>query len=417
MLAQKAWLTVTLVTTLFALSACGGGGGGNGGSTPPPPPPPGATFTLSGSVSGLSGSGLILQSNGGGDLAVSASGTFSFPTAVTSGTAYNVTVKVQPTNPSQTCTGTNSQGTANANVSNIAFTCTTNTYTVGGTISGLIGSGLVLQNNGSADLAATADGAFVLPTAVPSGGSYNVTVLTQPGNPPQSCTVSNGAGTITSSNIAAVVVACGAPTFTIGGTLTGLLGSGLVLQNQDGDDLVVSADGAFTFATPLVSGGNYEITVLKQPVDPLQSCSVSDASGTVANASITAPTIACTTQYARFANVPNSSDNTLSIYAVDAETGHLRARGYATTGTRPTAVAIDPSGSFVYVANQNAGTISAYTINATTTAGLTPVAGGPVAAGGNPNSVSVHPNGRFVYVATRARTTSTPTRSMRLPER
>ena len=39
-------------------------------------------------------------------------------------------------------------------------------------------------------------------------------------------------------------------TYTIGGTVTGLT-STLVLQNNGGDDLTRTADGAFTFATAL----------------------------------------------------------------------------------------------------------------------------------------------------------------------
>jgi len=53
---------------LFALlvSACGGGGGG-GSSNPPGPIPPGGptTYTVSGTVSGMVGTGLVLTNNGG----------------------------------------------------------------------------------------------------------------------------------------------------------------------------------------------------------------------------------------------------------------------------------------------------------------------------------------------------------------
>ena len=45
-----------------------------------------------------------------------------------------------------------------------------------------------------------------------------------------------------------------APTYTVGGTVSGLAGSGLVLRDNDGDDLPVSADGAFAFATELAGG-------------------------------------------------------------------------------------------------------------------------------------------------------------------
>jgi hypothetical protein len=53
---------------------------------------------------------------------------------------------------------------------------------------------------------------------------------------------------------------------TIGGNVTGLSGTGLVLQNNGGDNLAVTASGAFTFATAIKSGTAYAITVLTQPV-------------------------------------------------------------------------------------------------------------------------------------------------------
>ena len=47
--------------------------------------------------------------------------------SLANGAAYNVTVKAQPANPSQTCVVTNGMGTiAGANITNIVVTCTTN---------------------------------------------------------------------------------------------------------------------------------------------------------------------------------------------------------------------------------------------------------------------------------------------------
>lgn len=78
------------------------------------------------------------------------------------------------------------------------------TFTVGGTISGLLG-GVVLQNNGAGNLSVSSNGAFTFTGSVTSGAAYNVTVLTQPGL--QTCTVSNGSGSA-SANVTNIVVAC-----------------------------------------------------------------------------------------------------------------------------------------------------------------------------------------------------------------
>jgi hypothetical protein len=54
----------------------------------------------------------------------------------------------------------------------------TATYTIAGTVSGLTGTGLVLQNNGTDSLSITADGSFTFSTPIADGSTYNVTVLT-----------------------------------------------------------------------------------------------------------------------------------------------------------------------------------------------------------------------------------------------
>jgi glucose/arabinose dehydrogenase len=82
------------------------------------------------------------------------------------------------------------------------------TYSVGGNVSGLEGSGLVLQNNGGDDLAIGTNGGFTFPTELESGEDYEVSVATQPGNPLQECTVSNESGTIGSSDVTDVEVVC-----------------------------------------------------------------------------------------------------------------------------------------------------------------------------------------------------------------
>lgn len=87
-----------------------------------PPPSPVATYTVSGTVSGLTGAGLVLRNNGAGNLTVAASATaFTFAAPVNAGSAYAVTVLSQPTG--QTCSVQNGSGTTSANVGNVAVSC------------------------------------------------------------------------------------------------------------------------------------------------------------------------------------------------------------------------------------------------------------------------------------------------------
>src|SRR5688572_10241243 len=75
-------------------------------------------------------------------------------------------------------------------------------------------------------------------------------------------------------------------TFTVGGTVTGLAGSGLVLQNNGGGDLAIANNGAFTFTGRLADGASYSVTVLSPPTAPLQTCSVANGSGAIAAANV-----------------------------------------------------------------------------------------------------------------------------------
>jgi environmental stress-induced protein Ves len=278
------FVSLALLVSLF-LTSCG-----TSGPTPPPP----ATYTIGGTVSGLAGTGLVLQDNGGNNLTVNASATsFAFTTAITSGSSYKVTILSQPSSPAQSCAMTHGSGTATANVTNVSITCTTTTYSIGGTISGLAGTGLVLQDNAGNNLTVGANAtAFTFTTALDAGASYAVTVLTQPSSPTQNCVVSKGSGTA-NANVSTVSIAC-TTQYTIGGSITGLVGTGLELQNNGANNLTVSPNAAtFAFTLPIASGSSYKVTVATQPTVPTQNCVVTGGTGTAGTA--TNISIACTT--------------------------------------------------------------------------------------------------------------------------
>jgi hypothetical protein len=235
------------------------------------------TFTVGGTLSGLSGT-VVLQNNGGNTLSLSANGNFAFTTALTSGAAYNVTVLTQPAG--QTCAVANASGNVTANVSNVTVTCTTNptTVTIGGMVTGLTAAGLVLQNN-LGDNLTIASSPFTFPTAIASNSPYFVSVLAHPVG--LTCTVTaNGSGA-SAANVTNVAVTCvnnATTTVTVGGTVSGLAGAGpLTLRNSvfnngvvTNTDLPITSNGAFTFpAIPMRSV--FGITVLTQP--PGQTCS------------------------------------------------------------------------------------------------------------------------------------------------
>ena len=100
---RRGRLGVVCLALLLALGGCGGGGGGSSGTSSP-------SYTVGGTVSGLTGSGLVLQDSAGGTFSVSGNGSFAFATALASGDSYAVTVMTQPSN--QTCIVNNGNGTA-----------------------------------------------------------------------------------------------------------------------------------------------------------------------------------------------------------------------------------------------------------------------------------------------------------------
>lgn len=82
-------------------------------------------------------------------------------------------------------------------------------------------------------------------------------------------------------------------TATIGGAVSGLVANtSLVLQNNGGDSLTVTANGPFTLKTPVTGTDVYAVTVLTQPTNPTQLCTVAGGSGT-AKANVTNVTVSC----------------------------------------------------------------------------------------------------------------------------
>jgi hypothetical protein len=167
------------------------------------------------------------------------------------------------------------------------------TFTIGGSVSGLSsGAKVVLQDNGGDSLTVSANGAFTFTTALAGGAGYAVTVATEPSG--ESCTVSAGSGTVGTTNVTGVAVSCAPlPKYTIGGAVSGLSsGAQLVLEDNGGDNLTVSVNGAFTFTTALPGGAAYAVAISTQPAG--ETCALSNASGTVSTSNVTNIAAACT---------------------------------------------------------------------------------------------------------------------------
>lgn len=369
---MRGWLHRLIgCSAVLTLVACGGGGSD------------GAVATISGSVSGLAGSGLTLQATSGNAVTVTANGRFEFPNAVRLGTTYNVVVQTQPGNPWQTCVVTGGTGTVQGNVENVQVVCTTNSFNITGTVTGLNGSGLVLQGPAGEMLSIDDNGEFAFNTRVASGGTFEVAVANQPTSAsparPQTCRVEGGTGTVTNADVSSVHVAC--------------------------------VDDPARFAYVISSESNavsaFRIEATTGVFHPVPGSPFATGPRPVA---ITL------TPDGRFAYVPNGDSGDISAYSVDQTSGALTplaaspiAVGAAGTPTRHLLpVTIDRTGTIALVADPNGPIVSAmepqhdnlhaYRID-TVTGALIPVSGSPFDTGGNiPLSVTLHPTQRVAYV-------------------
>ena len=201
--------------------------------------------------------------------------------------------------------------------------------------------------------------------------------------------------------VAAILTLSGCPfqvNYSIGGTVTGLIGSGLVLQDNGGSDLTVTANGTFTFRDRVANTDAFTVTIATQPSNPVQTCTVRNGSGTIEKASITNVIVSCT-QAARFAYVTNQMSNTVSAYVIDSTSGLLTpAAGspFSSIGTTPVALQVDPNGTYLYVADNSSNTLSSYSIDSVSGA-LTPL-NFSVVTGTSPVAIAMHPAGTFLYV-------------------
>lgn len=261
------------------------------GQSPEPVPGP-SEYLLRARVSGLKGT-LVLTS-ADQTLTATVDGVHAFPLPLADGTAFNVTIQRQPVN--QACTiGPGTAGTISGQSILIDISCDVPLYSVAVMVSGLQGSGLVLQNNFSDDLAIAGNGQASFATKLASGRPYGVSVGTQPtlpgGDPIERCIVVQSTGIIAIEDVV-VAVECSippAPHYTIGGTVAGLKGR-LVLRN-DRDDLIVVSNGDFQFALPLTRGKNFDVSVAQQP--SAQQCGVTGGSGQVDSADVRSVTVVC----------------------------------------------------------------------------------------------------------------------------
>jgi 6-phosphogluconolactonase len=235
-----------------------------------------------------------------------------------------------------------------------------------GTVSGLVGFRLALQN-GSTALSIALNGPDANGTQTfgmaAANTAYNITVKTQPTSPSQTCAIANGTGTTGTGDVTNINVTCttNPPRFLYVADRGSGDVSGYTIEPASGNLTAIAG-------SPFAAGGN----PVAIAVDPTGA----------------------------YAYVVNQLSANISAFTINRTTGALTAAGAPIgTGSSPTSVAIDPSSSYLYVTGGgNSGTVSVYTITAGTGV-LAAVTGSLTATGRLPAAVTVDPLGEFLYVA------------------
>jgi hypothetical protein len=330
------------------------------------------TFTIGGTLSGLTpGALLSLFNNGADQLNLATNGAFAFRLGLLPGAAYNVTIAAQPTG--ETCTVSNGSGTVGtSNVTTVSVSCKANpTFIIGGTVSGLnTGASVTLLDNATDFLTVSTNGAFTFKTALATGAAYNVTVNTQPVG--ETCTVTGATGTVASSNVTTVSVSCKAnPTFTIGGTVSGLnTGASVTLLDNATDSLTVSTNSTFTFKTALATAAGYNVTIASQPSN--ETCTITNASGTVASANVSNVSVSCVTNTFTIGGTVNGLNSGASVTLLDNATDSLTIitngtftfkTPLATGATYNVTIATQPTNETCTITNASGTVVSANITN------------------------------------------------------
>ena len=166
-----------------------------------------ASYDVSGTITNLNTNGLVLA-NGGVNLPITAGQTsFTFAKRIDYGTDYNITVQSQPAH--MTCAVSGGTGSAGHYLSiQAAVSCTQNSYTVGGTVTGLTADGLVLINGNAQTTVAKGSTTFTLASRVADGDKYGISVFTQPTGLKCSVAPNTGVGVMGEANVTTVQIAC-----------------------------------------------------------------------------------------------------------------------------------------------------------------------------------------------------------------
>jgi 6-phosphogluconolactonase len=275
------------------------------------------------------------------------------------------------------------------------------TYTVAGYVAGLSGSGLSVSYNGGTPLAISRNGGFTAASAVTSGTMYSVTIVAQPSNPAQVCTVTNGSGSVGSASVSSVSVYC--PQASGGFAYVATAGSITEQPNT------MSVPGSLSaYAIDPNSGALSAVTGSAVPTGPavgslqfvphsssLWALSIGDDSADDQN--VTSSVYVYSVTVGSGLSTANSSNPSFTLDGTENMPPGCGISGrYGSTQS----VTFAPSGAFGYASNYASGPAAnegTWVINLSSSAA--PESLGALVTGACNRPVTVDPSGQFAYYA------------------
>ena len=153
------------------------------------------------------------------------------------------------------------------------------------------------------------------------------------------------------------------------------------------------------FQLAMEPSGAFLVTVNGSSIQSFKISSTG-ALSSAGSAAGTSPTAVAIHPSGKFVYAVDVNNDEITALSLDANTGALTpisGSPFPTNSQSPFAAAIDPAGHFFFVPNANGANVSVFAIDATTGA-LAQITGSPFPAGNIPESAAVSPNGQFLYV-------------------
>ena len=330
------------------------------------------------------------------------------------GTSNAVTFTIiSGTNPVPTITTLNPSG---ATVGGVAFTLGVDGFNFlsssvvrwngSDRLTTFVSSSFLTAQISATDIAATGTATVTVFNPTPGGGSSNALTFTiaRGGVSPDSIAVDPTGKFAYVANSGTNNVSM----YTINGTTGALTFIGRIAAGIGPASVTVDPSGKFVYVANESNSDDLAGNVSMYTINSTTGALASIGSPVAADFGAHSVGVDPRSKFAYVANdgIFQETGGSLSTYTINSTTGALTptgtisgACGSADNVCAPLSVAVDPSGMFLYVANEGGPAptfVSMYIIN-TTTGALTPIGG--VGSGGRAVSVAVNPRGKFAYVA------------------